>query len=340
MFFKTKILPIITAFSLISVLVIPISNAASDPEKKIDESLRKAVVAKSEQTENEIFAENAKKAKQEIEKATREIKDKDAQENQQATRDINDKYALQKKINEISDKYYEISRKEILDRKSKDGWVVVSQPNSGLTLTPASTSDKLVLSDDALLYNSSTGLYQFSSNFNFIDIDGWDQYGDIYDIMSVRANNPISIYSSYAKTYEVKGTYGGGYYNQIDYSETETGYDNNGTVASGSRVTKRFENGNGVVWNINDGGGDTWAPDNYVWSEWHSTDYGRATVYIDKARSSATNKIFLDYEHNWKTYSVSGSATFNTVSLTGPSLSVSYNKVNSHYLRTSTGKSY
>lgn len=323
--FVKKILSTIAAFSLISVLVIPVSNAASEPVQKFDDSLRKAVVAKSEQTEKEIFSTNAKKAQQEIQQASKQIVDKDA---------------LQKKNKEISDKYYELSRKEILDSKLKDGWVVVSQPDSGSTVTPASTSDKLVLTDDELLYNSSTGLYQFSSNFNFVDLSGWDQLGDIEDIASVRANNPISIYSSYAKTYEVEGTYGGGYYNQVGYSETESGFDNNGSFSSGSRVTKRFENSNGVVWNIRDEGGDTWAPDKYYFSEWHYTDHGRATVYIDKAKSSATNKIFLDYEHNWKTYVVQFSAAFSTVTLTGPTLNVSYSAVNSHYQRTSSGKSY
>lgn len=171
-----------------------------------------------------------------------------------------------------------------------------------------------------------------------MDIAGWDYLGDTYDITTTRSLNPINVISSYARTYKVVGTYNGT--TQTGYSETESGYDSNGVPTSGSKVSKRFENTNGVTWNLQDSG----LHNNPYGTSYHSysydTDNGRTTTYFTKQAGSTGNKIFIDFEHNYKTYSWSGSATLSGVYLSGSSLTVNYSSVNSAYQRTSTGKTF
>ncbi len=168
--------------------------------------------------------------------------------------------------------------------------------------------------NDYLYYNSTTRQYNFDGYWDF---SVWDFLVDTIDIASVRMNND---------TYPVVKSYAYSY----DQSGTQTGYDNNGSPSTGSKVTKRFENKNGVVYNIQDSTQSTSGGPIY------KTDHGRLSMYFTKGTGS--NKVFLDFEHNYKSYDWQTTASINGITLNGIGLSVTYSKVNNSYLRTSTGE--
>jgi hypothetical protein len=63
-------------------------------------------------------------------------------------------------------------------------------------------------------------------------------------------------------------------------------------------------------------------------------------INFTKTAGTTNNKVFLDFEHNWKQGSSSARDSFSGVMLKGSSLSVSYSTVNYQYQRTSTGKTF
>lgn len=57
-------------------------------------------------------------------------------------------------------------------------------------------------------------------------------------------------------------------------------------------------------------------------------------MYFTKTSGTSNNKVFMDFEHNWKQGNTDVTATFAGVNLTGSSLSVTYKTVNYQYQRT------
>jgi len=70
------------------------------------------------------------------------------------------------------------------------------------------------------------------------------------------------------------------------------------------------------------------------------TDQGRITMYIKKLSGASTNKVFLDFNHNYKYITANVSASISNIGLsgTGNALSVSYSKSNGVWQRCSGGK--
>lgn len=334
---KTRI--IIAALSIFSTTTLTSAYATGDTKPNFKPTTEQLLVAAETQAaEDLILADETQKANDEAKSIfSNFLKSENIQLSIDEQKIINDKI----KTNS------EVHRKNALDRikeyKLKNGWVEVPQYNQEDNskgkndVSALSNSSQLSLSDE-LFFNASTNQYQFSGNFNWVDIAGWDYLGDTYDITTTRSLNPINVISSYARTYKVVGTYNGT--TQTGYSETESGYDSNGVPTSGSKVSKRFENTNGVTWNLQDSG----LHNNPYGTSYHSysydTDNGRTTTYFTKQAGSTDNKIFIDFEHNYKTYSWSGSAMLSGVYLSGSSLTVNYSSVNSAYQRTSTGKTF
>lgn len=68
---------------------------------------------------------------------------------------------------------------------------------------------------------------------------------------------------------------------------------------------------------------------------------GRVSMYFKKDSSTAsTTKVFLDFHNNWKSTSISGSASFNNVGLTGAgySLNITYTTKNNSWQLGSGGQ--
>jgi hypothetical protein len=204
----------------------------------------------------------------------------------------------------------------------KYGFEPVSSVYSISEITPYSYSSDIVLTDN-LYYDKNSGLYRFQGEWNWVD-GKWDLLMDIEDLAVVRFTNPDEyiVYSCYAKTWDELGN--------------QTGYvDNKGIhYPQNSKITKRFEDLAGVVYNLID--------DNYYVGTGpvcYSTDSGRITLYLKKTKGGC-NKIFLDFHHNWKTIMLSPSASISNVGLDGPgySLNVTYSSVNKYWQRCSGGQ--
>lgn len=216
------------------------------------------------------------------------------------------------KLSNIKSKYIENANIEIDEVMKQFGFEKIESEDDKITILRDNSADLVIT--DVLYYNSDTQFYNFRGNWDFKD---WDIYTDIADIAAFRMNNSsYPIYNSYAYTYDQAGN--------------QTGYVANGSHSSGSSVTKRFENSNGVVFNVT----DKWIthPSHAV----YTTDNGSVSVYFKKG--SGNNKAFLDFEHNYKVNVLSGSASFSGVSLDSISLRVTYSKVNKNYQRTSGGR--
>ena len=142
-------------------------------------------------------------------------------------------------------------------------------------------------------------------------------------IDSIYRNGFRVIYSSFGKTW--------------DNLENETGYvDNSGNhTPSNSYITKRFEDNNGVCFNVND---TPWVNGQVGITRYH-THKGRVTVYLKKLGSSST-KVIMSYNHNYKNYTFSAAAKISNVGFTSLSgvLSVTYQTVNKEWQRSAGGK--
>ncbi|WP_139488747.1 hypothetical protein [Brevibacillus dissolubilis] len=241
-----------------------------------------------------------------------------------------EKEVIKQHVKHLKDEYKQSLKNKLRDFHKKNGWVEVTQESF---VTPDSSSSDLDLTDTTMYYSSSTGQYKYTGEFDFSDYQAWDLQMDTRDLMAVRSLNKVTVVSSYAKTYQEV-------YNEFTGETIEvnvSGYDDNGSV-SGFAVTKRFENQNGVVWNIEDDSSLYGIPGGFEYT--YDTDHGRGTLYFKKTSGTTSNKMFLDFEHNWKEGTWSGSASFSGVNLSGSSLSVSYTSENDRYQRTSTGKTF
>lgn len=198
------------------------------------------------------------------------------------------------------------------------------------SITPMSTSSQISLTDQ-LFYDSVSGTYLFYASFDFTNGSGWDSYKDIDDLMAVRMNNTTGyyIYATYANTYATKLKPSG-------KTETyKTGDCANGSSDPSSRINKRFEDAAGVCFNIRD---DYYSND-LTLERTYYTDVGYVSHYIKKT-SGGINKIFLDYHHNFKTYSWNASAKISSAKLGSVSgiLEVTYSISNVSWQRCSQGK--
>lgn len=219
----------------------------------------------------------------------------------------------QQKLNELEE-----SKIKILNSY---GFKIVEQ-NEGMS--PMSLSSDIDWTSEALTYNTSTGIYRYQIDWTF---NGGDTYYDIEDVVGVGITNPDSyyIYSSFAKTWDIAGV-------QTGYVD-EYGNDSREGSLLASRVTKRFEDKNGVAFNIY----DVFEDDYSIFA----TAKGRITIYIGKNNGvigTPTNKIITTYNHNYKTLAINASAQISVAKFTEATLSISYSKVNKQWLTSSGGK--
>jgi hypothetical protein len=216
------------------------------------------------------------------------------------------------------------SHKKTITEKSNEilldyGFKAVKQDRSS-TVGILSTSSDINLTDE-FSYDASTGLYRFSGNWNFVDYK-WDDWMDLEDLAAARMTNPTGyqVYSSFARSWDNFGL--------------ETGYvDNTGQqTPQNSYVTKRFEDSAGVIFNVRD-----YVTVAHIYNAY--ADSGRVTMYFSKT-TGGSNKVFLDYHHNYKSYSTTVAASFNNIGLSGAgySLNVSYTKANQNWQRSSGGR--
>lgn len=199
----------------------------------------------------------------------------------------------------------------------------LADPKDGLTTETRSMSNNVQIYTPSLYYDSSSGLYRFSCDWNVEDgtNNGWDMFCDAEDFAGVRLTNYVNydIYSSFCKTWNNFG-YQTGYVDQYgQHSPTN------------SNCTKRTETAAGVAYNI---------IDEYLESGGlitYKTDSGRITQYVRKNPGASSSKLILDFHHNFKQYSWQLGAQISTVNFSGGqnALSVSYTHENGSWQRAS-----
>ncbi len=215
-----------------------------------------------------------------------------------------------------------LNEREIL---LKYGFKPVSRnEDSENSINPSSVSADMTFSEEPIYYDSSAGLYRYTSDWLWREFS-WDELADINDLVGVGITKPgdYLIYSSFAKTWDNLGN--------------QTGYvDNSGNhTPSNSYITKRFEDNNGVCFNVN----DTPSVNGQVGITRYHTHKGRVTVYLKKL-GSTTTKVIMSYNHNYKIGSLQPAAKISNVGFTSLSglLSVTYQTVNKEWQRSAGGK--
>lgn len=151
------------------------------------------------------------------------------------------------------------------------------------------------------LYKNSYGYYVYRTDWNWTD-GKWDNYADIQDLLAIRTSK--------------------------DTTENVTAYiysfDNQGNARHG-QVSRKEWHADGVVFNVHDA--------NLTWG-WggtmpiYFTDNGYALFTF---KAPLNTQVYTHYEHNWKTSSLSASATFKLIDLKNTAFTVSYNKVNNKW---------
>lgn len=293
----------ISAILLVSMLLMGQGGLveANQVSTSVDAKASLSDIDSIEKEKEKIYAKHLEKYKLEYEKFNKES----------GKNNISQYSSSEKvKLNEMKNKHLANAKRDIDKYMASIGFEKVSNETD---ITIQSDPSDLAL-NDYLYHNSSTGEYNFDGYWDF---STWDTLVDTIDVAAVRMNNDsYPIIKSYAYSYDQAGN--------------QTGYDNNGSPSSGSRVTKKFENKSGVVYNVQDTIQSTSGGPIY------KTDHGRLSIFFKKG--SGSNKIFLDFEHNFATYSWQATASISGVSLNGLGLSVTYSKVNNRYNRTSAGE--
>lgn len=250
--------------------------------------------------------------------------------------DSKDKEKLKQFKQEFLESYSE-QEKEFM---KKLGWEEVVQddilPNKKtLSIHLNSTSSQVSMRDNNLYYSNTNHAYRYSGSFDFTDYYGWDFDGDTRDLVSVRALNNINIQREQCTVYQSAYDY---YADKWLYDLESGNYDSSKSpTTTGFTVSKRFENYNGVVFNVEDKG--YYTGDMGDIKAIYDTDNGTVGVYFQKAGGVDSNKFFVDLEHNWREPSAIFSANLSGVNLTGSALTVNYSYVNKNYQVTTPGKS-
>lgn len=105
----------------------------------------------------------------------------------------------------------------------------------------------------------------------------------------------------------------------------ETGFtDGNSWNTRGDSVTLRDDFWNGKIFNLY----DLWNSTFYT----YKTDIVRISGWITPG-TTPTNRVKSNFEHNWRTITIGGSASITSAQFVGFSLSVTYNNVHHNWLR-------
>lgn len=214
-------------------------------------------------------------------------------------------YEQEKELKDFEEKYMAKANKAIEKNMIKNGYVKVENPSEDNVVSIAATASNLTVTDN-LYYDERYAIYTFIGSWNWTD-GTWSQNEDTYDVAAIRSlYKPTAILSSTAYAFDSFGN------NRSSY------------------VSKKFENEIGVVYNVQD---TYFAPP----SAPHTmhTDNGKISMDF---RSSGYNKFFLDYEHNYQTYSWNASATISGAWLSESALTVGYTKSNITWQRISGGR--
>ncbi|HJG87310.1 hypothetical protein [Pseudoflavonifractor capillosus] len=195
---------------------------------------------------------------------------------------------------------------------------------NGTNITPMSSSNDLSWTAEDAYYNPSEDIYVYTVDWEFAWAK-WDELYDIPDLVGVSMTNPDDYYilKAYAKTWDSTGK--------------ESGYvDEYGNGASDSKISKRAEDAEGVIYDVIDMASYLSAP--------HCTaSQGRITLVVkQKVGTTGTpqNKFIASYEHNYKEGTLEIGAEVESAgfsSITGL-LKVSYKIENKNWLRASGGK--
>ena len=209
----------------------------------------------------------------------------------------------------------------VLEVYSNYGFVEI--PNNSDGVAPLSASSDLTFSE-TLYFNSSASSYIYTVDWEW-EFGAWDDMYDIDDIAGVAITNSDDYYinKSFAKTWNN----GGGLTGYVDDTGNHT--------PSDSKITKRFEDAQGVAFNVTDTTNFNSAPK-------AAAHEGRITIHVKKKSGVSGTpecKIIGSYEHNYKTFALYVTAEVESVGfdLSGK-LSVSYATVNKRWLRASGGK--
>jgi hypothetical protein len=200
-----------------------------------------------------------------------------------------------------------IDNKESIEGASTDSGEIQT-----LAISPDDPSSLIV--SDSIYYNSSYATYNFSGSWNFTN-GAYHTFANTYDVAGFRQNTPWVINSSYGYTYSQNGT--------------KTGEDYNGSLTPGSRISKQYENKYGVAFNVRD---ELYNGSAYI----YYTDNGSVSTYVQKG--SGTNKMFLDFDHNWKSYSFDTTASITGYNISSTTLTISYSGSPKRFKRTSSGR--
>lgn len=194
--------------------------------------------------------------------------------------------------------------------------------DSGLSVSPMDTEPTDVNFNEDVYFNSPSSSYIYTCDWYWSGLRNDNEY-DTYDIAGVGLDNSDDYYISraFAKTWDNGGNQTG-YVDDTGYSEPD------------SYISKRSESANGIAFNVKD---EVKAVSTVLVFAFE----GRMTIHVKK-RSGVSGipecKLIGSYEHNYKTSVFSFSAKIESVgfSTTG-SLSVSYSRVNKHWLTAGGG---
>ncbi len=211
-------------------------------------------------------------------------------------------------------------RDAVTDIYSAYGFERVSQCE---TPVPTPASSDLTFTAEDVYYSTADKMYIYTVDWSW-EWASWDEYWDIEDLAGVSMTNTNDYYilKSYAKTWHSNGE-------QSGYVDEFGNHD-----PSDSKITKRYEDASGVIYNVTDMAA-------YLSAPRATAHQGRITIMVkQKASSSGTpvNKFIASYEHNFKEFKLSFDAKINSVgfALNG-AISIGYEKINSRWLRASGG---
>ncbi|CCF16768.1 hypothetical protein BLGI_4737 [Brevibacillus laterosporus GI-9] len=333
---KRKFLPVAT-LALASLLMIQnnhnvLAERSNDLENDIvsdehslnaDEKEKLAEKAqKYQDEENEIIEDERNRFNEEVEKYI---------EKQGKKQSLNISLSSDDELDLIKKESAARIKKKLDNLSKKQGWVDLT-PEEVKEIVPYSEEGSLELTDYKIQYIKEDKMYKFSAEWEFIDPDDWDIYGDGKDFVAMRSTEPLNYIRSFCRSQQYVVEKRSGRVLQ----KINSGYDEDGK-SEGNTITKKYENLHGVIWNVRDyvyETDDIHHPTHIV----HDTAWGRASTYFKPRKSSERPKLFMDFEHNWLNYKWSTSFSISGVNLTGSGMSISYDEKPNRMFKTSKGR--
>lgn len=184
------------------------------------------------------------------------------------------------------------------------------------------SSPSAVSLTDSIYYQSSTGWYRFTGNWDWTGTP--DELADALDFFACRM-----VYDNSTVDWTLVDDYAYCY----DAQNDQTGYTHGSSHTSGSLVTRRTETAQSVVWNLED-------LDDDIWTFYYQTDHGKGVIWLEPPSPMTTQRFVFDFHHSYRTSEQTSESAVASVSLSGIgfSLSVTYSYVNYQWQRASGGR--